>query len=150
MNCWSSVTIFLSPILLKPFVAPLKHLDNVRDTPLQLDTACWKRTGILKTRMPCRNTLCFCFFFYLFEWYFLESLQKEQWGFKAPLFLHLPEGKKAYDPSTSLRVEFQLEFPGAWPGGDVASVNSIFQGIKNWESKIDDRHWGWNSSSTGG
>lgn len=38
---------------------------------------------------------------------------------------------KAYDPSTSLKAELQIEFPGAWPEGAVASVNSISQGIKN-------------------
>lgn len=38
---------------------------------------------------------------------------------------------KAYEPSRSLKAEFQLEISGAWPEVDVASVNSIFQGIKN-------------------
>lgn len=49
---------------------------------------------------------------------------------KGPLYSPLLEGK-TYDPFRSLKDEFQLKFSRAWPKVDIASVNSIFQGIKN-------------------
>lgn len=62
---------------------------------------------------------------------FFRKFAERTAGFQGPFVPPFATRQKAYDPSISLRAEFQLEFPGAWPGGDVASVNSIFQGIKN-------------------